>query len=813
MNGTTRGADEGSLFEEEEVEEEMVEERDSFVQPARGLRSFALRKRKRRIVAPGGGEADTVSICSLDLDTADQPETKKKRNLSRFSSVSSVFSSATPLAKLGSRMSSALQKSLSSARLASPLTGSMRTPSHASLARSASTVFGNHQQSGGGGAPERTGGRTSPGSLSLQENGGWPGSPFRRSSVCLTRKSSTSSLTPYRVPGPTPTKSRPTRYWSTVYAEQCHKLSQKEIKLQEAVFELYNGEEDLVQDLKLVRKTYADSLVHLNILNLEEEKLVFGQLKELIPLHEALHLGLKRAQCRDGFWFEIGGVVTSWVRTLEQPYIRYCYNLIQAKEFLDQKRDSDKAFSDFLQRCLESPFSRKLDLWSYLDVPRSRLVKYPLLLKQVVKYSDDTDDIRLLQTAIASLEKVISGVDRAMAEARCNTSISKMEFLSASVPPAIGTAREEIMSGSLRNSRGTKVTVVLLDTVLVVGRTVSRPGIGKIIQVYRDPIPLHCLGCVDLLDGEAVRPGSFHRAFTNQYHNKNAFRVFWSSEGGNTTTSTAITTNGPGPAEAATAEEEGSCHHTLVAPDEHTKRQWVTTITKAVNSLDRTDHQAANKQKELQQQQSEQSTSPAKTTRKLQPSTRSSTPRILSTTSKVLLGRSAVSSTPRLLSASSLHSPGLVRTGLFRKNRPSPPTSTAHARQSPLIKSSLSQSAMVKLQSGGVKKIRSKALITTTSRIKQDENSHCGPIVMDGTVRQRQSRSAGHLLLLSSATTAAATKRGRRPAEKRTLALIDENTRQRTKSWSNMTASPGNPRYMTRSTGKISKSMSDLLAM
>jgi hypothetical protein len=40
------------------------------------------------------------------------------------------------------------------------------------------------------------------------------------------------------------------------------------------------------------------------------------------------------------------------------------------------------------------------------DVPRSRLVKYPLLLKQVVKYSDDIDDIRLLQAAITSLEKV-----------------------------------------------------------------------------------------------------------------------------------------------------------------------------------------------------------------------------------------------------------------------------------------------------------------------------------------------------------------------------------------------------------------------
>ncbi len=42
----------------------------------------------------------------------------------------------------------------------------------------------------------------------------------------------------------------------------------------------------------------------------------------------------------------------------------------------------------------------------FLDVPRSRLVKYPLLLKQVIKFSDDTDDIQLLNQAVTTLEKV-----------------------------------------------------------------------------------------------------------------------------------------------------------------------------------------------------------------------------------------------------------------------------------------------------------------------------------------------------------------------------------------------------------------------
>ncbi len=69
---------------------------------------------------------------------------------------------------------------------------------------------------------------------------------------------------------------------------------------------------------------------------------------------------------------------------------------------------------------------------------------------------------------------------------------------------------------------------------------------------------------------------------------KNAFRVFWSNEG-------AAAEGGGGCPEGGEEGGEGASCHTLVAPDEHTKRQWVSTIAKAVASLDRTD-QPANQQ-------------------------------------------------------------------------------------------------------------------------------------------------------------------------------------------------------------------------
>lgn len=83
-------------------------------------------------------------------------------------------------------------------------------------------------------------------------------------------------------------------------------------------------------------------------------------------------------------------------------YKDYCSNQLAAKALLDQKKQ-DRRVQDFLQRCLESPFSRKLDLWSFLDIPRSRLVKYPLLLKEILRHTPpEHPDTGSLEEAVSS---------------------------------------------------------------------------------------------------------------------------------------------------------------------------------------------------------------------------------------------------------------------------------------------------------------------------------------------------------------------------------------------------------------------------
>lgn len=99
---------------------------------------------------------------------------------------------------------------------------------------------------------------------------------------------------PYRKPGPTPTKQRNTKYWSEKYPETSTQISRQEVKLQEAIFELSTGEEDLVQDMNLLRKTYAETMVRFKILNQAEADLVFGKLYPIIPLHNSLACALSR---------------------------------------------------------------------------------------------------------------------------------------------------------------------------------------------------------------------------------------------------------------------------------------------------------------------------------------------------------------------------------------------------------------------------------------------------------------------------------------------------------------------------------------
>ena len=92
-------------------------------------------------------------------------------------------------------------------------------------------------------------------------------------------------------------------------------------------------------------------------------------------------------------------------------------------------------------------------------------MKYPLLLRQVLKFSNANNefatDMNILSSAIENLESILHEVDNAMAQARANFTVTRLEWLDEGVEARcssiVANANEEIISGTLRNNRGTVI--------------------------------------------------------------------------------------------------------------------------------------------------------------------------------------------------------------------------------------------------------------------------------------------------------------------------------------------------------------------
>ncbi|KAM9328824.1 neuroepithelial cell-transforming gene 1 protein [Pholidichthys leucotaenia] len=324
---------------------------------------------------------------------------------------------------------------------------------------------------------------------------------------------------------PTPPKRRNSTLWSEMLdIHQKGTFSTKEIKRQEAIFELSRGEQDLIEDLQLARKAYHDPMLKLSIMSEEELAHIFGNLDAYIPLHEDLLTQLSKATEPDGTVGQIGQIVVSWLPRLN-AYKDYCSNQLAAKALLDQKKQ-DPRVQDFLQRCLESPFSRKLDLWSFLDIPRSRLVKYPLLLKEILRHTPaEHPDADSLEKAITIIQGVLTDINMKKGESECQYYIDKLEYLDERQrDPRIEQCKSLLCHGQLRNKSGTKLHVFLFTELLILTRPVTRNE-RQCFQVYRQPIPVQDMVLEDLQDGDVRMGGSFRGAFSNADKAKNIFRV------------------------------------------------------------------------------------------------------------------------------------------------------------------------------------------------------------------------------------------------------------------------------------------------
>lgn len=235
--------------------------------------------------------------------------------------------------------------------------------------------------------------------------------------------------------------------------------------------------------------TYRNSLLNLRILTEDEVNCIFGDLEPILAAHRQLKTQLHALRDENGVTNAIGDTLVSWIPSLKH-YVGYCSNQVWARALLDEKKATNKRFQDFLRRCLESSFSRKLDLWSFLgrvsllfsspnlfmtclptvflvfspilDVPRSRLVKYPLLLSEILRLTPPSHvDALVLPHVSTALSSLLRQVDMATGSAECKRTLERLHFPPSTPSGSLRSAKRMLdkansvkCSGVLKDKRG-----------------------------------------------------------------------------------------------------------------------------------------------------------------------------------------------------------------------------------------------------------------------------------------------------------------------------------------------------------------------
>ncbi|XP_041809076.1 T-lymphoma invasion and metastasis-inducing protein 2 isoform X2 [Chelmon rostratus] len=202
----------------------------------------------------------------------------------------------------------------------------------------------------------------------------------------------------------------------------CPKHMSATERLRKVIQELVDTEKSYVKDLACLFEIYLKPLQNETFLTLDEMESLFGSLPEMLDFQRVFLQTLEeRIASSPDFstletpsqfkklLFSLGGSFLYYADHFKL-YSGFCANHIKVQKVLERAK-TDQAFKEFLDaRNPTKQHSSTLE--SYLIKPVQRVLKYPLLLRELVSLTDaDSEEHYHLTEALKAMEKVASHIN------------------------------------------------------------------------------------------------------------------------------------------------------------------------------------------------------------------------------------------------------------------------------------------------------------------------------------------------------------------------------------------------------------------
>lgn len=165
------------------------------------------------------------------------------------------------------------------------------------------------------------------------------------------------------------------------------------------------------------------------ILSPDDCQLIYQNVSELIRSSQSLLTGLLEKR-KTGEQVVSGGISDAFEDIRQfYPLKSYCIGHSQAIERLSHCLRHDRKFVKFVEEAQSKPECLGLDLASFLLEPVQRIARYPLLLRQIIHYTDSEllEDHRGLRKAINRMEGLLMETNEAVREAENWRTLSRIQ--------------------------------------------------------------------------------------------------------------------------------------------------------------------------------------------------------------------------------------------------------------------------------------------------------------------------------------------------------------------------------------------------
>ncbi|XP_067419874.1 rho guanine nucleotide exchange factor 1 [Emydura macquarii macquarii] len=268
------------------------------------------------------------------------------------------------------------------------------------------------------------------------------------------------------------------------------RLKKGEVKRQEVINELFLTEHAHVRMLRVLLELFYQPLLSEGFFLEAELTNIFPGLDDLLEAHTLFLENLKKLRDEsDCIIAEIGDVLLARFEGPEGGWFqkisaRFCSRQSFALEQLKAKQRKETRFSQFIQEAESRPRCRRLQLKDIIPIEMQRLTKYPLLLENIAKYTEEAEEQAKVQRAAECCRQILNHVNQ---EVRQMENLMKLKdyqkrldlsSLKQSTDPLLSefkntdiTKRNLVHEGPLTwrvsREKAVDVHVLLLDDILV----------------------------------------------------------------------------------------------------------------------------------------------------------------------------------------------------------------------------------------------------------------------------------------------------------------------------------------------------------